>query len=795
MKFLSKYMFFVFFLFLCFTNYLFSENNNILEIKLEGLSNYSESIVLKEIKSKKKEILDSKKVEEDIKSILDTGYFSDISTYTQETSKGIILVYKVVEKPMIHAIKFIGNDKFTKSNLMNQITSKSETKKDERLEDNKNNVDKKIKKLQKQIDIKPKNYYDETEIMLAKDKIESFLKEEGYIDSSVDYIVTEIPDKNMCDITFYVSEGNIFVLKDIDIKGVTEFKLKKILKLFGLKKKKVFKEGLYKKGINNIKALYKEEGFLDINIVEKDRILSEDKKEISLFLEFDEGSIYNIRNIDFVGNEKISTLELKNLLEIKSGDYFKESKFEISLYKIRNYYAEKGYIRSNIDAEIIYDSKETVSIKFNIVENNIVYIDRIYIEGNNITKDYVIRREFVVKEKSIFDLNKVKRTQEKIFNLGFFKDINIDMESKTDDKIDLVFKVEEQPTGMATVGGGYSSEDGVIGTMQLSKNNLFGRGQKVNLLWEFGKTRQNYQLNFTDPYIFKSNIAFGIDIFNMKRYRDYVYTQDSGYTRTDVYREYHKGGAVKFGKKIFTNSNISLGYSFDRVEITDVDDDPSIRHKILQDESDKGVQDTSSITLTLYRDTRDNIYYTKRGNFEKIAIKKAGTILGGNNDFIKVLTNGSIFFPLFWEFVLAFNVDLGFVKEIDNSINVPIYERFFIGGADSVRGYDYRGDIGPDEGGNYRMVYNIEYKFPIVREKKQTILQGVFFFDLGGAWSKKRDVKFKIGEDEDKMKRGFGFGIRFTTPVFPIRLDWGYGLDKEEGEKPSQFYFTIGQLF
>ena len=215
----------------------------------------------------------------------------------------------------------------------------------------------------------------------------------------------------------------------------------------------------------------------------------------------------------------------------------------------------------------------------------------------------------------------------------------------------------------------------------------------------------------------------------------------------------------------------------------------------MQDESDKGVQDTSSITLTLYRDTRDNIYYTKRGNFEKIAIKKAGTILGGNNDFIKVLTNGSIFFPLFWEFVLAFNVDLGFVKEIDNSINVPIYERFFIGGADSVRGYDYRGDIGPDEGGNYRMVYNIEYKFPIVREKKQTILQGVFFFDLGGAWSKKRDVKFKIGEDEDKMKRGFGFGIRFTTPVFPIRLDWGYGLDKEEGEKPSQFYFTIGQLF
>lgn len=792
-KFLKCIFFLSFFIFTFFNN-LFSEkteNNNILEIKIKGLSNYSESIVLKEIKTKKKEILDSKKIEEDIKNILNTGYFDDISVDTEETTNGIILVYKVVEKPMVQSIKFTGNDKFTKSNLMEQITN-NETKKDNKLEDN--SVDKKIKKIKKQIDIKPKSYYDEQEIMIAKDKIEEFLKEEGYIASSVDYIVKEIPDKNMCDITFYISEGDIFLLNEINIKGLTEFSLKKILKTFGLKKKKVFKESLYKKGIESIKALYKEEGFLDIEIIEN-RIISDDKNSISIFLEFQEGNLYKFRDIDFYGNEKISTDELKKLLEIKSGDYFKESKFEISLYKIRNYYAEKGYIRSSVDPEIIYNSNESVSIKFNIVENEIVYIDRIYIDGNNITKDYVIRREFVVKEKSIFDINKVKRSQEKIFNLGFFKDVNINMEPKTDDKVDLIFKVEEQPTGMATVGGGYSSEDGVIGTLQLSKNNLFGKGQKVNLLWEFGKTRQNAQLSFTDPYIFKSNIAFGVDIFNMKRYRDYVYTQDSGYTRTDIYREYHRGGAIKFGKKIFTNSNISLGYSFDRVEITEVDDDDSVRHKPLKDESDKGEQDTSSITLTLYRDTRDNIYYTKKGNFEKISIKKAGTILGGDNDFIKVITNGSIFFPLFWEFVLAFNVDLGFVKNIDDSINVPIYERFYIGGADTIRGYDYRGDIGPEDGGNYRMIYNIEYKFPIVREKKQTILQGAFFFDIGGSWSKREDICFKAGRDENNMKRGIGFGIRFTTPVFPIRLDWGYGLDKKEGEKPSQFYFTVGQIF
>jgi outer membrane protein insertion porin family len=800
----NKKVIFIFlcFIFLFFSN-IFCASNNISDIKIEGLKNFDESIVSDEISIKKKQLIDNNKINDDIRKILGTGYFDDVAVETKIDSKGLIVIYKVVEKPMIKTLKFEGNTNFKKNQIKMKVDAKEGDKKDFKLEDKKffdenEKVDFKISKdgnkLKGKMDLKEKGFYDEEILSQAKDSILEFYKEQGFGDAVVEYIVEDLNAENKVNITFFISEGQRLKLKDIEITGNNKFKNKVLLKALGIKRKKIFKEDEYKKGFDNIKNLYREEGFLDIDIKEISRELDDNRENVSLKIEIKEGEKYKIGKISFIGNTKFFKEDFFKLMECKEGEVFKQTKFDFSMYKLQNFYAEKGYIKASINPEILYKNG-SVDIVFHISENNIVYIDRIYIEGNEVTKDYVIRREFIVKERSIFDVNKVKRSQEKIFNLGFFKDVQIEMEPSAEDSLDLIFKVEEQPTGIATVGGGYSSEDGVIGNLQFTKNNLFGRGQKINLLWEFGKTKQNYQINFTDPYIFKSNIAFGADVFNMKRDRDYVYTTDSGISKTDVYTEQHKGGAIKFGRKIFENSNVNISYGFDRVEITDVDEDSSAKHKALQDEADKGIQDTSSITATISRDTRDNIYYTKRGNYEKLSVKTAGTILGGDNDFVKILTNGSQFIPLFWEFVLAFNVDAGVIKEISDSETVPIYERFYVGGAESVRGYDYRGDIGPEDGGNYKLVYNVEYKFPIVREKKQTILQGVFFFDVGGSWSSQDNIRLDIGQEENQMKSGFGFGIRFTTPVFPIRLDWGYGLNKKDGDKPSQFYFTIGQLF
>jgi outer membrane protein insertion porin family len=169
--------------------------------------------------------------------------------------------------------------------------------------------------------------------------------------------------------------------------------------------------------------------------------------------------------------------------------------------------------------------------------------------------------------------------------------------------------------------------------------------------------------------------------------------------------------------------------------------------------------------------------------------------LGGNVNFVKGIAKSSWFFPTFWKFVLSFNLNVGMIGSYGGQATVPIYEKFYVGGADTVRGYKYRTEIGPYDGGEFMTVLNVEYKFPIVAEKGRTILQGAFFYDIGGAWAKPGDIKFALGTDVKNFRSGVGFGIRFATPVFPLRLDWGYGLNHQKGEALQQFYFTIGNVF
>ena len=743
---------------------LYSATDVVKNIKIEGLVNFNQSIVRDKIEVKKGQKANQEQLDNDIKAILATGYFLDAEAKTETVKGGLTIIYKVKEKPMIQAIKFEGNKKI------------------------------KVSKIKDKIELKEKGFYDEFGLNKAKAAIIDFYKEKGYGDAKLDTVVDLDKTANKINITVFMTEGNILKLKNITITGNKELKTKLIIKTLGAKKKKIFKEDEYKKGMKEIEFLYKEKGFMDATITEKSRNLDDKRENLEINLEVKEGIKYKINEISFDGNNAFLESQLFSAIVIKTGMVFKQSMFDESIMNVQSLYAERGYIRAVVKPDITYKDN-SVNIKFLITENNVIYVDKLYIDGNNITKDYVIRREFVIKEQEVFNVTKVKRTQERIFNLGFFKDVQMDVEPVDDNTVDLTFKVEEQPTGMATVGAGYSSQDGLIGNLQFTKNNLCGRGQRLNFLWEFGATRQNYQVGFTEPYLFGTYTSFGADIFDMDRSQDYVYKDDSNVEKTDTYHDKEQGLSLKFGRKFLEDYSASVTFGFAKSKIYDVDSDTSTNHQALLDEQKKGEQQTNSITFALARDTRDNVFYTKRGTFTKISVKNAGGVLQGNNSFVKTLFNHSRFYPLFWEFVLALNVDAGFTNSYGSSTDVPISEKFYVGGSESVRGYNYRGDIGPEAGGLYKLVYNVEYKFPIVQEKKQSILQGALFFDVGGAWDSKNDVTLEIGRGTHQMKCGYGLGLRFTTPAFPIRLDWGYGLNKADGRDPAQFYFTIGQLF
>ncbi len=430
--------------------------------------------------------------------------------------------------------------------------------------------------------------------------------------------------------------------------------------------------------------------------------------------------------------------------------------------------------------------KGLMDVNFDIKENNIVYVGNIYVDGLVSTKEYVIRREILLKEGDVFAASKVRRSMEKINNLGFIDAVEPQIQPTRDPSImDLAFGITEGKPGMLSAGAGYSSIDLLVGTINLSHMNLFGRAQRLNLMWEFGARVQNYQIDWSEPWFMGKPMGFGLSAFNTQRILDYG-------TVSAAYTEGREGGSVRISPRLSDHLSLAFSYTYEYINIFNISDSAPV---YLSTEAATANGVTSSVTSSIIWDTRDSIFDPSTGNKQSLSVQFAGGPFGGDQNYMKPEIRSSWFFPLIWKFVFSISGAAGIIQSFNPSTDVPFYQRYYVGGAETVRGYTYRGQIGPDDGGLVMMVYNAEIKFPIVSEKKKSILQGAFFCDVGGDWATTDDFRFSVGGDPNDMKAGVGFGIRFTTPVFPLRLDWGYGLNHRPGEDLSQFYFTIGNVF
>jgi len=733
---------FFFFMFLL-SGYLFSSPVEIREIEITGNKNIETKKILKALGIKKGDEYSEEKVSEGLQNIYELGFFEDITIEVFEVEEGVNVTYVVTEKPLIKRIEFKGNKEFSDS------------------------------KLKKEIESEEKEPFANRKMQEDTEKIATLYKEKGYADIKVEPYTTEDEKNGMVTMTFFITEGKQIKIGKVNLIGVEAFNTKKIKKKMETKKEKFFKQGLLDEDLRTIEAYYKDRGFLKVHLGTPMVVRDEEEAKIFVTLFVYEGFKYTVGDIQFRDNYVVTTEDLEKDLEVKHGEIFSQAKLEEGLFNIQERYAEKGYILMRSNPEYSTDDeKKVVNLLITINEQGIVYLDRIYLGGNVITKDYVIKREFLVKEGDPFNVKKIRRTQEKLYNLGFFSDIAIEIGETGDPyRANLICEVTEQRTGLLSMGAGYSSQDGLLGTLQLTQSNFLGRGQRIDLMLEFGKKKTNYQLSFTEPWFLGRHVLFGISAYDTDRDRDY-------------YREERAGGNIRIGPHLTDILSLRFTYTYERVKVYDA----------LADWAEEGKKDSSSFTTYLIRDSRDNIFDASRGSLNSISLQVSGGILGGDTDFVKTFTSNSWFFPTFWRFVLAVQLRYGIVSSFPPSTGVPIYERFYVGGADSVRGYDYRDEIGPSEGGVMMFVSNVEYKFPIVKEKLRTILQGAIFIDMGGSW-RKGDVNFTIGSRENQLKMGIGAGIRFQTPFFPVRLDWGYGLNHKPGEDKSQWYFTMGQSF
>ncbi|MFN3550431.1 MAG: outer membrane protein assembly factor BamA [Endomicrobiia bacterium] len=742
-----------------FIDCLLYSQQKVLDVEFIGLKNVKPSEVKSKIKTKKGSYFSKENIRDDIESLLTTEYFDNVEVDFDTTTKK--LVYKFIERPKIRKIEVRGNKKVS------------------------------TVKIKEEIPLKEKEFFAELKLIESKNKILSLYDEKGYNYTIVDTETILNKEKNEINIIFLINEGKRFTVSIVDVFGNQNISKRKILSLMETKKKKIFRENKINSDLEKIVEHYKDNGFYDVEISTVEVKFDETEEKVKIFIKISEGIKYKIADINFIGNDVYSEKELTKVIPLKKNRIYKQTEVDASIQSIAELYAEKGYLKVNVVPEINKDSiLGKIYLTFNITEGEVVYVDKIYIDGLVSTKEEVIRREILLKEGDVFSSKKLRRSIQKIYNLGFLDDVKIDLQPGSRiDSVDLVFDITEGRPGMLSAGAGYSSVDKLVGNLQVSHLNLFGRAQRLNLLWEFGERRQNYEISWTEPWFLKKPMSLGFSLYDLIRTREYS-------NITNAYKEERQGGEIRLGPRISDEFGLSFSYSYENVIISESQ---------FPEDIPNGKKITSSFASQLVYDSRDYIYDASKGMRHSLTLQFAGWgILGGDVKFYKPIIRSSIFIPTFWKFVLSFNAVGGYIEGVDGyDLENVKYEKFYVGGAETVRGYGYR-MLAPENGGRIMFVFNTEYKFPIVQENKRTILQGAIFYDIGGAWNEFKDVNFTIGADtsweesaiwDNKLKHSIGFGIRFTTPVFPIRLDWSWALNPVKSRDRLQFWFTLGQMF
>lgn len=718
-------------------------------IEVKGLRRIEEGSIRVRISQKIGEQLSAEKTSDDIKAINKMGYFDDVRVEIAPFEGGIKLIYTVKEKPTIVSLEFSGNKEFDDDKLKEKTTITAGAIADYAL------------------------------ITENAAKIRSLYYDDGY------YLVQVVPvlktvNEGEVNLVYLINEGKKVKIKDIVFvgnKALSERELKKVMankEYFFLK----FWGGYFKKDelkidMDRIKDLYYKRGFIKAVIQEPKVEISEDKKDITITVTISEGSQYKVSSVDIKGNTAFETKELLELIKLKPGQIFNKDVVAKDIKALTDKYTNNGYALASVFPDILPDEQTNETpVIYTIEEGSKYTINRINISGNTKTRDKVIRREMRLDEGDIFSAEKIKRSEERIKNLQFFETVDITQKPNAEDlSVDLDVKVKEKPTGFLTVGGGYSSVDKLVVMADITQGNLLGSGYMLKLKGELGAKSSFYEISFRDPYFMDKPISMTTGIY--RSYRDY-----DNYDRKSI------GAHISFGRQFWEYWSASIGYAIDYSTVYNVRPDSS---QYVLEQAGKNI--TSSIGYSVWRDTRDNYLDPTKGTSIGLYGTFAG--LGGNTAFMRENFDAGWWRPVGEDYgTFHLRARLGHVMGIFGR-TLPLYEKYYVGGLNTVRGLGY-GDGGPKDpqnnepiGGTSQIIFNAEYIFPIVEELR---FKGVVFFDMGRAY----------GDGEgflSDMRRTTGFGFRWISPIGPLRIEWGKNLAPKYGEASSKWDFTIGAPF
>ena len=746
------------------------------EVAVEGLRNISKRTVTKAGSAKKGALYERYSVSEDINDISALGNFDkvevDISRIkgTKKDKQFFQpypchrLTYIVTEKPIFDRLTYQGRKHLGKGAITQAMT------------------------------LKLKDPFNQAKLDADLARIQAKYAEKGYVNAQIKYELTRVEKENTVEVKLIIDEGPRTRVEAVNITGLHEIPLKKLLAKASNKPGKVYKPQNLQRDYVKMMLYGRNKGYAQFMMTEPKLDYNADKSLVSVSYDVTEGPKVDFGTTAFEGSTVFSDAELKEKIYYRTGKLYNQKDFEDTVSAIQEAYADKGYLQARVQPR--YDVQNgLLNISFDISEGGIFYIDNVDISGYGKTKKYVFTRELSIHPGDLYDAAKIRRSQTKIMNLGFINDVQVDLQPTADpQKVDLGFNVVEGRPGMFQAGLAMSSMDGLYGEVSVNHLNFLNRAQRLSLRTMFGKEILDYTVSWYTPWIYEKPTSLGVDAFNTRRYRSFV-------TENQAYTEKRIGGRVKVGPRFNDDIyQLSFGYSFENVDIYDID--PKYMYapgKKPGEYIEKGKTNISTFSADAAIDTRDNMWDPTRGWRNSLGVALAGGPIGGDLDlwyfnarsiFNHTVLNVGGNYPI----VFVLSNKFGSVQPYGRTKYVPPYEKFFLGGADTVRGYERAGEIGPVYGGDMYYVMNAELRFPIAREGRRNMAQFAFFFDMGNSWDHFDDIDFSLGPNENQFKAGVGVGLRFTTPALPIRIDWGYGLNHAKGQDKSHFYFNMSNM-
>ncbi|MBD1401004.1 outer membrane protein assembly factor BamA [Pelovirga terrestris] len=729
---------------------LAAEEFRVAQVQIEGNRRVATAAIRGAITINPGDVVSYAQVDENLKNIFALGGFHDVTARIAEVQGSTILVFELEEQPLVRTLEFRDNKKLSDQKLRDNTT------------------------------LKPPFIFDHNRVRNSVQELKNVYIKDAYHAVDINTQLN-IDNRGEATLVYLIDEGRKIRVKNINFIGNEVLKKRALLKSIETKERwflswltgrGVYLEEVIEIDIERIKMAYYDIGYQDV-IVQQPQVTLIDNKYLNIDIEIDEGPQYRVGALRVSGDLLFPEDELLKQVQLKEGEVFSRLQLRDSILALTDLYADRGYAYVNVVPLTARKADELLfDIELEIEQGVQVSIERVDISGNIRTRDKVIRREIPVIEGELYSSSKMKEANRRVRNLGFFEEVQItDKRGSAEDLSVVEVAVEERLTGTFSIGLGYSSVDKLMAQGSISQENFLGRGLTLNLSGSVGSKSNTYSLAVTDPYFLDTDWTLGGEVYRSQReFRDYD--------------DERTGGAIRAGHSVSRNSRVFLTYRYEQKEITNLSA-VALANQFIADQ--EGRSTLSSITTQWVRNSTDFFEDPSRGGVTRISLEYAG--LGGTEHFLRPIASHRHFFPLFWGTVFSIHGEIGYITSTRGD-EVSLSERFFLGGIRTIRGFKTRevgprGDDGIYIGGEKMGYFNMEYLFPIYRSLG---LQGVLFYDTGNAW---RDNEEYFSD----MRHSAGAGIRWRSPLGPLRFEWGYNLDPRDDEKQSVFEFTIGRPF